>query len=210
MSVRGLMVLLLAGMAASGAPRQAGAQAPSGAAASWAIYFRYGSTSPEYAFAAISRGRPSLMAGVVADAPNGYEETLAGAGMNLYSAAGHGASVYALASRATDAWYGVLYVLPTATFGRVNVSAFGGAYQPLEEGGTRQGFLDPVTALVALGPALAIGGSYSLYAGEGWAARASAGPVVRVAVPKGTVALDALRSLAGASTDVRVTLQLAF
>ena len=196
-------------------PLPAAAQDPSAAAsppesAPWYVYMRAGSASAEYAFAAYSFGRPAFMAGIVADAENGYDELLAGAGVNAYSAAGNGAAFYVMASKASDSWYGVVYALPGATLGRLNVTAFAGGYLPLEPQGVRQVFVDPVTVLWRASPRVAVGTSYAFTAIERMAPKAGIGPSLQLTVPRGSLTLDAMQPIANTRAELRATLQLAF
>ena len=176
----------------------------------WFVYLRYGFHSPEYAFAAYSFGKPSIVAGIVADAESGYDEVLAGAGVNFYSAAGNGATLYAMGSMATDSWYLVLYALPNVTVRRLNVTSVAGWYVPLERLGTTQLFLDPITALWRLGPRLAVGGSYSVFAARSYPTETSAGPSVQLALPNGSLTVDAMRPIANTRAEIRTALQLVF
>jgi hypothetical protein len=191
-------------------PRPAGAQDSAQASHPWFVYLRDGGRSPLYAFAGYSFGRPVVMAGVILDTPNDYTEYIAGAGVNLFSTSGTGASLFVLGSKASDSWYLEMYALPSASRGRCNATGFAGLYVPLEAQGVGQYFLDPVTLLCRLNGRIALGGSYTVYKIAGLPARQGAGPAVQVTIPSGTLTLDALETLANFTREVRLTLQLAW
>lgn len=211
-----LWIAVALGAVLSAPPRPAPAQAPPAAVAPapapppYFVYLRYGAHSPEYAFASYSFGTPAVMVGIISDAAAGYDEVQAGAGVNLYAPSGNGAAFYAMGSRATDSWYLELYALPTLTAGRLSVTSFAGTYVPLEDAGVRQVFVDPVTALVRVAPRLSLGASSSWYKVDGYPGKLGAGPALQVAIPRGSVTVDALRGLAHFRDEVRVTVQLAF
>jgi len=176
----------------------------------WFVYLRDGGKSPLYAFASYSFGRPIVMAGVIVDSPNHYTEYLAGAGVNLFAANGSGASLLALASKASDSWYLELYGLPSASRGRLSATGFAGLYVPLQAPGVGQYFLDPVTLVYRLHRRLAVGGSYTIYKIAGLPARQGAGPAFQATIPPATITLDALVPLANFTRELRVTLGFAW
>lgn len=202
MSARRILALLLA--AGSLAAQEPVAPKP------WFVYLRDGGQSPLYLFVSYTFGVPTVMIGALMDTRHHYHEYLAGAGANLFTANGNGATVLALGSDATDSWYLEVYGLPNATRGRLNLTGFAGVYVPLERQGVRQYFLDPVTVLFRAHPKVALGGSYTIYKIEGLPARQGAGPAVHVVIPYGTATLDALAGIDHFVRELRVTLQFVF
>lgn len=104
-----------------------------------------------------------------------------------------GAIIAVAASLAPDAWYAQVYLFPTLSLGRMTVSGTAVWYEPLEAGGVRQFYLNPLTATVPVGRHVEAGVSDVLAVQAGAPANNMAGPTLRLRLGgKRTVALAVL------------------
>jgi hypothetical protein len=182
----------------------------SSAAPPYYVYMRAGGASATYAYAMYSTGKAVFGIGVLADWRNAYREFAAGAGLNLYSESGNGATVMAAVADASDSRYLELWLFPAVASGRLSFTGFGGLYVPVDQAGVWQYYLDPGALFWRVTGPVAVGASYSGYKIEGLAARHGIGPAVQIVIPHGSAIVEVLRELKNFDDDVRVTLQFTF
>jgi hypothetical protein len=174
------------------------------------LFFRYASATSFSLYGAYGKGNALLVFGMVQNPRSTYHEIAAGLGWNV-TAGDHASMVVAgTVSRASDSWYGQLYLLPSLSVGRVSVNGSLEFYQPLSSAGAHQLDVNPWSVLVRTVGGVKVGGSYLLYGQVGAAPLQEAGPAVLFPVPNGTIQAEWLRRFGKPVNDVRVTFQASF
>lgn len=178
-------------------------------------YLRGGTTSSFYIFYTydflkphIAGGTPLVvLASIIDPHSTDYREYLGGLGLNI-AGSNNGILPFMVISKASDSWYTELLVFSYVIQGRQNLSAFTGLYLPTQTQGVYQFFVDPATLLIQINKWLAVGGSYTLFGGDGFASEHGIGPSVQFPIPLGTATVDLLKGIRNMDNDLRLTLQL--
>jgi hypothetical protein len=191
-SCTGIMALAALGLAAPArAQTAAPAHGPRLQGASFAIV-RATSTGSAAFYGAHGVGPGLAMAGVVAVPGTGYRAIIAGAGSRVRLGTSGGLIAIVAGAQATDGPSVRLYLLPSAAFGRVTMSATATAYQPL--GGTvrREAALNPLIVAMRATPALSGGLAVVFHAAAGRSPRTGFGPSLQVRTPVGSASVQFL------------------
>jgi hypothetical protein len=148
--------------------------------------------------------------GFVQNPRSQYREAIVGVGKTVGTARGPSALIGVAAAYATDGWYTQVYVLPSVHAGRLELSGTLEFYAPLEEPGSLQFDATPAYGYLIVSPRVAFGGTYVVAVQRGQPTGHALGPSVRVAIPRGSIAIDVVRRLTVLPHELRVTVQSRF
>lgn len=170
---------------------------------------RYASSAALTFYGGYHLGPATLFVGAVQNPRTPYREAIIGAGhtRTLGRQALFGALAFAAAS---DAPYLQGYLLPTLRTGPLELTGTLQWYEPLDRAGTRQFGSAPLNVHWVASDRLAFGASWVFGFAQGRAPEHAAGPSLRLGIPHGTLSLDLLRGLAGAPSEVRLTVFTAY
>ena len=190
-------------------PLSARSQAPEASTAWSFMSVRFSTGTSSFIFAGYGHRDVFGMVGLVDNPRSGYTELIGGVGARF--ALGRTSHAAALAySRATESRYAQLYWIPSVTIARVTAEATVQLYVPTETSGYAQFGVNPLSLSAPLTTRLSAGASYQLAAQEGGGPGHAAGPMLRLAVPKGAFTLDLLRGLRDFNDEARVSFRATF
>jgi hypothetical protein len=152
------------------------------------LFARYSTESSSAVYSAFGFGKVGLLLGAVKNPRDGYHEVLAGMFSQVAWGQQSTAVAFALAN-ASDSNYLQGYLAPSFVAGRLLVSGTVEVYEPLQSAGSRQLYVNPLTAVVALGPRVSGGGVYSIGLAAGTRPEHRGGPLIQVRIPRGSVSL---------------------
>ena len=173
------------------------------------IFVRGAANSASSMYAAYSLGPAALVFGAVINVHNGYREVIGGAVMRV--ARGENSALLALtAADASDSRYLQFYVVPSLAVHNLSLGGTLETYIPLEDKGTWDLDVNPVTALFPVTAKLRVGPSYKTSFAPGVIPRHRGGAALKVLIPRGAMTLEWLAGLRRAGGDVRVVLEASF
>jgi hypothetical protein len=174
------------------------------------VFARYATRTPSCLYTAFGMGPGGAFFGMVeAVSSGGYQEVIGG----LFSrvASGPADLVVGVAfADASDSNYIQTYLLPSAAFGRVSLSATTQWYEPIQSTGIRQIDVNPLTGLFRLAPHVSAGGVYAMGYTDGQSLRHRAGPALQLDALTGALKLEVLRNITRAADEVRFVFAASF
>lgn len=190
------IAFLLAGAAAHG---QTASTEP------WGLFSaRYDTRTSDFIYAVYGYGDVFGMVAVLHNPRSDYSEVLGGIGRNFHLAGGETESIALSVSHATDAWYAQLYYLPAIHLGPLSARATSELYLPLQRSGTVQLAFSPLSTTFALTRRIEVGVATDVAFAHGSGTSVTAGPEIRVAIPKATVGVDAQHAVTDSGARLRV------
>ena len=187
-------------LALLGAPVSAGAQS--------FIFSRYATATSFSLYGGYGPGRGFGVVGLVQNPRSGYRESLVGAGWRVGT---KGALAVALAAAsASDGWYAQLYLLPSLAVGPLAASSTIEVYEPLDDRGARQFYLNPLTIVAPVARGVAVGATGLFYSQVGTVPGFGAGPALQVRIPRGSVTVDLIAGRRPMRDEMRLSFFAAF
>jgi hypothetical protein len=179
--------------------------------APWGLYsIRYDTRTSNFIYAGYGYGDTFGMVAVLHNPRSGYSEHLGGIGRRFTFANGPTQFAALAVAKATEGWYGQLYLLPTLHRGNTWVRATSESYVPLSSSGTPQFALSPIAATFAVNARFEAGVSTDWAIARDAGPTTAVGPQIRLAVPSATLSLDAQRVIGSKASRLRVSFLAAF
>lgn len=209
MPVRGSGLTFLVLALGAACPRPSGAQAV--AAPSWGfVAVRYSSALSDYIYAGYGWHAPFVMVGMLQNPRSGYTELLGGIGVRFPLGRRSTNLVAVAASKATDSWYIQLYYLPEVSLGGTTLTGTFQLSVPDQRSGVTQFAITPATVWVRLNPTVSVGATWHLEAVRLVAPHERIGPSLRLAVPRGALALFFLKGIRNYRDEARAAVTLSY
>lgn len=154
------------------------------------IAARYDTHTSSNLYAGYSLGAVTAMFALVSNPRSGYREENLGVVRGVTLSPKLSFTLAVAASKAIDAWYGQLYVLPNYSTGPVTTNATFELYAPLQSAGVWQFAMNPGNIFVDVGPHFRVGAVGVLSLQQGAPHNAGFGPSLQLRIPRGTITFD--------------------
>lgn len=152
-----------------------------------------------------------VFVGMVQNVRTQYREAIVGAGATVaFPRVGRNLLLGLALADASDAPYVQWYALPSIRAGRMLLDGTVEGYVPLAQRGSEQLGATPLNLVYVWTRDLALGASYVGGGQRDVAPTHAIGPSLRLSIPSGTVAIDALRAVRGTRNEMRVTAIVSF
>lgn len=173
------------------------------------VFARYATRSSSSLYAVRGVGPLGAMVAMVQNPATHYRELIAGAATQV-GWNDHSALLAAAFADASDGAYVQAYLLPVLALGRLTLTGSVEWYVPLVASGTRQLYVNPLSAMLRAGERLAVGGAYTLGVTAGARARHRAGPAVEWTSPVGVWRLEVLQEAGARALEIRTAAFVTF